>query len=170
MTDQPTPDSLREQYAAAIRPAMLLGLQDAELDGEGGTQRINEWVDWIAEKIHKVRDREMKQLAAGRATWTAKALEMEQAAEQAEAALEQAELDAEQQARHFRTLSGERESYRQAWKDEQKRRATAEAAIERVQRLCDLTIAASVRVEAVQQARDTLAALDQPQQPTTTEA
>ncbi|MFF8422978.1 hypothetical protein [Streptomyces sp. NPDC015680] len=41
----------------------------------------------------------------------------------------------------------------------------AEAAIDRVRRLCDLTIGASVRVQAVQQARDTLAALDeQPQQ------
>lgn len=58
-------------------------------------------------------------------------------AEKAEAALEQAELDAEQQARHFRTVCGERESYRQAWKDEQKRRATAEAAIARVRALCD---------------------------------
>ncbi|MFG3244131.1 hypothetical protein [Streptomyces sp. NPDC048157] len=45
------------------------------------------------------------------------------------------------------------------------RAETAEAAIERVRRLCDLTIGASVRVQAVQQARDTLAALDeQPQQ------
>ncbi|SCD61652.1 hypothetical protein [Streptomyces sp. PpalLS-921] len=43
--------------------------------------------------------------------------------------LEQAELDAEQQDRHFRTICGERESYRQAWKDEQKRRATAEARV-----------------------------------------
>ncbi|MCX5108324.1 hypothetical protein OOK13_07255 [Streptomyces sp. NBC_00378] len=41
----------------------------------------------------------------------------------------------------------------------------AEAAIERVRRPCGLTIAASVRVQAVQQARDTLAALDE-QQPT----
>ncbi|WP_405391089.1 hypothetical protein OG596_26475 [Streptomyces sp. NBC_01102] len=49
-----------------------------------------------------------------------------------EAAIEQAELDAEQQARHFKTLSGERESYRQAWKDEQKHRATAEAEVARL--------------------------------------
>ncbi|MFC9036827.1 hypothetical protein [[Kitasatospora] papulosa] len=46
-----------------------------------------------------------------------------------EAAIEQAELDAEQQARHFRTICGERESYRQAWKYEQKHRATAEARV-----------------------------------------
>ncbi|MBT3077596.1 MULTISPECIES: hypothetical protein [Streptomyces] len=43
--------------------------------------------------------------------------------------LEQADLDAEQQARHFRTICGERESYRQAWKHEQKHRATAEARV-----------------------------------------
>ncbi|WP_327335086.1 hypothetical protein [Streptomyces anulatus] len=43
--------------------------------------------------------------------------------------LEQADLDAEQQARHFRTICNERESYRQAWKHEQKHRATAEARV-----------------------------------------
>ncbi|WP_327333695.1 hypothetical protein [Streptomyces anulatus] len=43
--------------------------------------------------------------------------------------LEQADLDAEQQARHFRTICGERESYRQAWKHEQKHRAIAEARV-----------------------------------------
>lgn len=42
---------------------------------------------------------------------------------------EKTELDAEQQDRHFRTICGERESYRQAWKDEQKQRATAEARV-----------------------------------------
>lgn len=36
----------------------------------------------------------------------------------------------------------------------------AEAAIARVRKLCELTIAASVRVQAIDQARDTLAALD----------
>ncbi|WP_228988614.1 hypothetical protein [Streptomyces sp. DH8] len=46
-----------------------------------------------------------------------------------EAAIEQADLDAEQQARHFHTICGERESYRQAWKQEQKHRATAEARV-----------------------------------------
>ena len=39
----------------------------------------------------------------------------------------------------------------------------AEDAIAQVRRLCDLTISASVRVQAVQQARDTLAILDQQQ-------
>jgi hypothetical protein len=38
----------------------------------------------------------------------------------------------------------------------------AEAANERVRRLCELTIAASVRVQAIDQARDTLAVLDTP--------
>lgn len=38
----------------------------------------------------------------------------------------------------------------------------AEAAVARVRRLCEMTIAASVRVQAIDQARDTLAALDGP--------
>ncbi|MCP3820098.1 DUF6085 family protein [Streptomyces sp. A3M-1-3] len=50
-TPAPAPSPLREQVAAAIRPNMLFGLQDAELDGPGGTQRINEWVDWIATAV-----------------------------------------------------------------------------------------------------------------------
>lgn len=37
---------------------------------------------------------------------------------------------------------------------------TAQAAITEVRRLCDLTIEASARVQAVQQARDTLAVID----------
>ncbi|MFD8839797.1 hypothetical protein [Streptomyces griseofuscus] len=37
---------------------------------------------------------------------------------------------------------------------------TTQAAIAEVRRLCDMTIAGSVRVQAVQQARDTLAAID----------
>ncbi|MFD9276867.1 hypothetical protein ACFWD7_06190 [Streptomyces mirabilis] len=41
----------------------------------------------------------------------------------------------------------------------------AEAALARVRRLCELTITTSVRVQAVQQARDTLAALDGKGQP-----
>lgn len=88
-------------------------------------------------------------------------------AEKAEAAIEQAELDAEQQARHFRTICGERESYRQAWKYEQKRRAVAEAAIEHVRALADRwehDLPEHVRIPAVAALR---AALDQAQQPTT---
>ncbi len=33
---------------------MLLGLQDAELDGPGGTQRIGEWADWITAAVAAV--------------------------------------------------------------------------------------------------------------------
>lgn len=97
--------------------------------------------------------------------------ELANRAEQAEAALEQAELDAEQQARHFRTVCGERESYRQAWKYEQKRRATAEAAINRVRQMTDAweqQLPDVIRTPAVVSALR--AATDQPQQPTTTEA
>jgi hypothetical protein len=59
---QPTDDALREQYAAAIRPTMLIGLQGAELDGRGGTQRINEWADWIATAVAAVRDKDVEAL------------------------------------------------------------------------------------------------------------
>ncbi|WP_441247855.1 hypothetical protein [Kitasatospora sp. McL0602] len=46
-----TPPTHAQQIAATIRPAMLNGLQDAELHGPVGTQRINEWADWIAEAV-----------------------------------------------------------------------------------------------------------------------
>jgi hypothetical protein len=49
----------------------------------------------------------------------------------------------------------------EAWRD---RAVQAEAAIARVRRLCELTINASVRVQAIDQARDTLAALDDTQE------
>ncbi|MEU9947065.1 hypothetical protein [Streptomyces sp. NPDC047939] len=99
--------------------------------------------------------------------------------------LEQAELDAEQQARHFHTVCGERESYRQAWKDEQKRRAVADAAIERVlspeairaagEAIGDEALThlgrdlGTIHVDHIAEA-GLRAALDQAQQPTTTEA
>lgn len=73
--DDVAPDDLREQYAAAIRPNMLMGLQDAELLDEPGTQRINEWVDWIATELAAVRDTRVEELTAR--------------AEKAEAAIEQ---------------------------------------------------------------------------------
>lgn len=44
--------------------------------------------------------------------------------------------------------------------DWRQRAENAEAAIARVRRLCELTIAASCRVQAIEQARDTLAVLD----------
>jgi hypothetical protein len=111
---RPAPDSLREQYAAAIRPNMLMGLQDAELDGPGGTQRINEWVDWIAKELAEVRDGELEQLRADlarvqqRACGTAEALR-----------LNSQRLDA---------VLADRESERAARTAEEKRARTAEAA------------------------------------------
>lgn len=42
---------IRDRIEAKVRPAMLLGLQDAELYGEPGAQRIGEWVDWIADTL-----------------------------------------------------------------------------------------------------------------------
>jgi hypothetical protein len=113
------PDGLRDQYAAAIRPTMLLGLQDAELDGVGGAQRINEWADWIAKTVAAVRDRELEQLRVEHA------------------ALKRAHVALAEQA------------------------GKNQAAIARVRRLCDVTIEHSVRVDAVHQAHDTLAALDE---------
>lgn len=47
-----------------------------------------------------------------------------------------------------------------------KRAERAEAAIERVRRLCELTIASSCRVQAIEQAKDTLRVLDQPKEQT----
>ncbi|PBC71123.1 hypothetical protein BX265_5703 [Streptomyces sp. TLI_235] len=48
MTEQPGP---QQRIADAIRPAMLNGLQDADLIGAPGAERINQWVDWIAAVI-----------------------------------------------------------------------------------------------------------------------
>ncbi|MEV6208239.1 hypothetical protein [Kitasatospora sp. NPDC051914] len=48
MTEQHGP---QQRIADAIRPAMLNGLQGAELIGAPGIERINEWVDWIAAVI-----------------------------------------------------------------------------------------------------------------------
>jgi hypothetical protein len=39
---------LRQSIDDAIRPTLLIGLQDADLSGPGGTERIGEWADWIA--------------------------------------------------------------------------------------------------------------------------
>ncbi|HEX6518309.1 MAG TPA: hypothetical protein VF049_22300 [Nocardioidaceae bacterium] len=89
-------------------------------------------------------------------------------AEQAEAALEQAELDAEQQERNFRTLMNERTSYREAWKYEQKRRATAEAAIARVRALHKRFGDGSCFADGEDYPCPTLAALDGHPDPTET--
>lgn len=50
---------------------------------------------------------------------------------------EQAEAAAEQQARHLRTLSSERDTYRQWWKYEEGRRAYAERANARARKLAE---------------------------------
>lgn len=69
MTDQTAtqatdPQTMREQYADAIRDTMLRGLQDAELYDESGRERILEWVEWIAKTVDGVRDRELAQARA----------------------------------------------------------------------------------------------------------
>ncbi|MFF8100110.1 hypothetical protein ACF07S_10095 [Streptomyces sp. NPDC016640] len=50
----------------------------------------------------------------------------------AEERIEQAEADAELHARNTQAVARERESYRKAWKDEQQRRAKAEAEVKRL--------------------------------------
>lgn len=42
---------LPQRIADAIGPTMRIGLQDAELDGQGGAERINEWIEWIADAL-----------------------------------------------------------------------------------------------------------------------
>lgn len=75
LEQQPTigeqPDTRRERYAAAIRPNMLLGLQDADLSGPGGTERIGEWVDWIAGAVATVADEEQQEMANAAVRFTA---------------------------------------------------------------------------------------------------
>lgn len=52
----------------------------------------------------------------------------------------------------------------EGYAEQMHRLETAEAAIARVRKLCELTIAHSVRVQAIDQARDTLATLDEPKE------
>lgn len=92
--------SNKRAYVGAVQAVRTAEARIAELEAENATLR-----DALAHCPHKPRITEL------------------------EAVIEQAELDAEQQDRHFRTICGERESYRQAWKDEQKQRATAEARV-----------------------------------------
>lgn len=48
----PAPDpALAQRIADAIGPNMLIGLQDADLWGSGGTERIQEWIDWIGKTL-----------------------------------------------------------------------------------------------------------------------
>lgn len=56
MENQPTPaeqlDAARVALVAeAIGPVMLIGLQDAELFDQPGTERIGEWIKWISETV-----------------------------------------------------------------------------------------------------------------------
>ncbi|MFJ8677273.1 hypothetical protein [Streptomyces sp. NPDC093589] len=44
-------DDLRKRIDDAIRPVMLLGLEDADLSAPGGTERIGEWADWISKTV-----------------------------------------------------------------------------------------------------------------------
>lgn len=57
-------DDLRDRIDAAIRPNMLVGLQDAELDSPGGRQRINEWADWISLRVAELVQPELDRLTA----------------------------------------------------------------------------------------------------------
>lgn len=42
---------LRKLVADTIGPTMLIGLQDADLYGPGGTERIQDWIDWISTAV-----------------------------------------------------------------------------------------------------------------------
>ncbi|MFF8784770.1 hypothetical protein [Streptomyces sp. NPDC015125] len=55
-------DELRQRIADAIRPTMLMGLQDAELFDAPGAERIGEWVDWISNKVTEVLQSDLDQL------------------------------------------------------------------------------------------------------------
>lgn len=56
---------LRQRIADAIGPTMRIGLQDAELDGPGGAQRINEWIEWIATALLPLIAEEREAARAG---------------------------------------------------------------------------------------------------------
>jgi len=40
-------------FEARIRQTLVIGLQEAELIGPGGTQRIHDWADWIITEYQK---------------------------------------------------------------------------------------------------------------------
>lgn len=70
-----------------------------------------------------------------------------------------------QRAEHAEGELSSLRDHRARWQTEHDRAEQAEATIERVRRLCELTIAVSCRVQAIDQARDTLAALAAPELP-----
>lgn len=55
-------DDLRNRIDAAIRPNLLIGLQDAELYDEPGKERINEWADWISQRVAELVQSELDRL------------------------------------------------------------------------------------------------------------
>lgn len=55
-------DDLRQRIDDAIRPTMLLGLQDAELFDAPGAERIGEWADWISNKVAELLQPELDQI------------------------------------------------------------------------------------------------------------
>lgn len=57
-------DDLRARIDAAIRPNMLLGLQDAELYDKPGAKRISEWADWISERVAALVQPELDRLTS----------------------------------------------------------------------------------------------------------
>ncbi|MGH3585825.1 MAG: hypothetical protein ACRDQ0_05840, partial [Pseudonocardia sp.] len=105
-----------DRFTTELRD-LVRRLEDTEDERDGYRDRA-EGAEAARDRLLRSRDRQ----AARAKTAAARVTELE-------TAIEQAELDAEQQARHFRTICGERESYRQAWKYEQKHRATAEARV-----------------------------------------
>lgn len=71
-TPGPTPTAtdgadLRPRIKAVIGPPMLIGLQDAYLSGPGGTQRIEDWVGWIAALLPLFATERAAAHSAGRA-------------------------------------------------------------------------------------------------------
>ncbi|MFJ4988820.1 hypothetical protein ACIP9H_34090 [Streptomyces sp. NPDC088732] len=66
-------DGMRAQYDAAIRPVMLLGLQDADLSGPGGTERIGQWAEFITNTVAGIHDSHRAMLIADLAMAEARA-------------------------------------------------------------------------------------------------
>lgn len=143
----PEPETgLRDRYAEALEAA------DYRPDMRRGD---------LADALMPVRDAELERLRAEVATADQILAEV-----QADRDASTARLD----FAHQNTLPDLRrraDSDAETIKRWRKRAETAEAAVEQVRRLCDLTIAHSIRVHAVAQARDTLAAIDSTDQPTT---
>lgn len=64
-------EALVQRVADLVGPTMLFGLQDAELDGPGGTERIRDWITWIAKTVATALAPELARLAdyENRITW-----------------------------------------------------------------------------------------------------